>query len=176
MQLCEKLDAFLTTGNKKLASALVASGVALCWKEGKRPASKAIGQRPQKSLENEGGKGQYQEGKGGAAHLKEQSRAGTTEEVSKSMRTQDVVSVGRSPGLRAYRVVGSGSRSSHGTSEDGQDVEKDQPKAAGAAASDGSSTPFPVGRSLFSDVSSFGLSATNPSSGTSYGHRQLQEG
>ena len=40
-------SALLATGNKKLALALVASGVALCWKEGgKRPASKAIEQNP----------------------------------------------------------------------------------------------------------------------------------
>ena len=110
-------SALLATGNKKLALALVASGVALCWKEGgKRPASKAIEQRPHKSPENEGGKGQTMLGKGGAAHLKEESRAGTTEEVSKSMRIQELETVGRSPGLRAYRVTGAGSRSSHGSS------------------------------------------------------------
>ena len=110
-------SALLATGNKRLALALVASGVALCWKEGgKRPASKAIEQRPHKSPENEGGKGQKILGKGGAAHLKEESRAGTTEEVSKSMRIQEVEFVGRSPGLRAYRVPGAGSRSSHGSS------------------------------------------------------------
>ena len=43
---------------------------------GKRPASKAIEQRLHKSPENEGGKGQKSLGKGGAAHLKEESRAG----------------------------------------------------------------------------------------------------
>ena len=110
-------SALLATGNKKLALALVASGVALCWKEGgKRPASKAIEQRPHKSPENEGGKGQNMLGNGGAAHLKEESRAGTTEEVSKSMRIQELETVGRSPGLRAYRVSGAGSRSNHGSS------------------------------------------------------------
>ena len=95
--------ALVTTGNRKLAMALVASGVALYMNGGKRPASKAIEQRPQKSPENEGGKGQKQKGKGGAAHLKEGSRAGTTEEVSKLMRTQEVALGSRNPGLRALR-------------------------------------------------------------------------
>ena len=97
--------------------------------------------------------GQNQKGKGGAAHLNEGSRAGTKEEVSKLMRTQDVVLGSRNPGLRAFRIGGYGSRSSHGTSEDGQDVEKDQRDSAEASASGGSSTPFPAGRSLFDDVS-----------------------
>ena len=48
--------ALLTSGNRKLAVALVASGVALCWKGGTRPASKAIEQRPHKSSSKEGGK------------------------------------------------------------------------------------------------------------------------
>lgn len=68
-------SALLVTGNKKLALALVASGAPLCWnEEGKRPVSKAIEQRPHKSPENEGGKGQKIVGKGGTAHLKEGDR------------------------------------------------------------------------------------------------------
>ena len=114
----------------------------------------AIEQRPHKSPENEGGKGQKSLGKGGAAHLKEESRAGTTEEVSRSMRIQEVDSVGRSPGLRAYRVSGAGSRSSHGSSS-----------SAGPSTSAGPPTeerrelrvppglsPFPEG-DLFDDAS-----------------------
>ena len=62
--------ALFTSGNKKLAVAFVASGVALCWKGGTRPASKAIEQRPHKSRSREGGKGQKIEGKGEAAHQK----------------------------------------------------------------------------------------------------------
>ena len=127
----------------------MASGVALCWKEGgKRPASKAIEQRPHKSPENEGGKGQKILGKGGAAHLKEESRAGTTEEVSKSMRIQEVEFVGRSPGLRAYRVPGAGSRSSHGSSSSaGPSMEESRRLRVPQGVS-----PFPEG-ALFDDAS-----------------------
>ena len=72
--------------------------------EGKRPASKAIEQRPQKSPENEGGKGQKYLGKGGAAHLKDEDRAGTIKkEVSKLRKDQEDAVVSRSPGLRALR-------------------------------------------------------------------------
>ena len=135
-------SALLATGNKRLALALVASGVALCWKEGgKRPATKAIEQRPQKSPENEGGKGQKKLGKGGAAHLKDEDRAGTIKkEVSKLIRKdQEDVVVSRSPGLRALRL-GDG-RASHGTS-------------SGAASSQGQDVagPFPAG-ALFGDAS-----------------------
>ena len=148
-------SALLATGNKRLALALVASGVALCWKEGgKRPASKAIEQRPHKSPENEGGKGQKILGKGGAAHLKEESRAGTTEEVSKSMRIQEVEFVGRSPGLRAYRVPGAGSRSSHGSSSSaGPSTSADlsTEERRGLRVPPGLS-PFPEG-ALFDDAS-----------------------
>ena len=102
--------AFLTTGNKKLALALVASGVALCWKGGKRPASKATEQRPQKSHQKIGGKDQPTTD-GEAAHQKE-SRAGT-------MTTNLLASLGGSsvgqPGLRAFRVRGS--CGSHGDEE-----------------------------------------------------------
>ena len=134
-------SALLATGNKRLALALVASGVALCWKEGgKRPATEAIEQRPQKSPENEGGKGQKKSGKGGAAHLEDEDRAGTIKkEVSKLRKDQEDVVVSRSPGLRALRF--GGGRASHGTSSEatssrGQDV-------AG---------PFPAG-ALFGDAS-----------------------
>ena len=148
-------SALLATGNKKLALALVASGVALCWKEGgKRPASKAIEQRPHKSPENEGGKGQTMLGKGGAAHLKEESRAGTTEEVSKSMRIQELETVGRSPGLRAYRVTGAGSRSSHGSSSSAGPSTSADPSTEerrGLSVPPGLS-PFPEG-ALFDDAS-----------------------
>ena len=148
-------SALLATGNKKLALALVASGVALCWKEGgKRPASKAIEQRPHKSPENEGGKGQTMLGKGGAAHLKEESRAGTTEEVSKSMRIQELETVGRSPGLRAYRVSGAGSRSSHGSSSSAGPSTSADPSTEerrGLRVPPGLS-PFPEG-ALFDDAS-----------------------
>ena len=144
-------SALLATGNKRLALALVASGVALCWKEvGKRPASKAIEQRPHKSPENEGGKGQKILGKGGAAHLKEGSRAGTTDEVIKLMRTQEIASVGSSPGLRAYRVPGAGSRLGHGSSSSAS-------HSAGERSGDGARrhsglNPFPEG-ALFDDAS-----------------------
>ena len=148
-------SALLATGNKKLALALVASGVTLCWKEGgKRPASKAIEQRPHKSPENEGGKGQIMLGKGGAAHLKEESRAGTTEEVSKSMRIQELETVGRSPGLRAYRVSGAGSRSSHGSSSSAGPSTSADPsieERRGLRVPPGLS-PFPEG-ALFDDAS-----------------------
>ena len=127
--------ALLTTGNRKLAVGLVATEVALCWKGGTRPASKAIGQRPHKSPSKEGGKGQNKEGKGGAAHLKEEGRAGTTKEVSKVMKDEDVAGLGRSPGLRAIRRRGS---EGHGKSSEKQDVDQG---------------PFPVGRRLFDDQS-----------------------
>eukprot|EP00434_Breviolum_minutum_P005938 symbB.v1.2.005236.t1/scaffold302.1/size234775/5 len=78
-------SALLMTGHKKLALMLVASGAALYWsKEGKRPASKAIEQRPQKSPENEGGQGQKYVEKGGAAHLKDEDRAGTIKKEDSS--------------------------------------------------------------------------------------------
>ena len=134
-------SALLATGNKRLALALVASGVALCWKEGGiRPATKAIEQRPQKSPENEGGKGQKNLRKGGAAHLEDEDRAGTIKkEVSKPRKDQEDVVVSRSPGLRALRF-GDG-RASHGTS-------------SGAASSRGQDVagPFPAG-ALFGDAS-----------------------
>ena len=120
----------VTTGNRKLAMALVASGVALYVNGGKRPASKAIEQRPHKSPENEGGKGQKQEGKGGAAHLKEGSRAGTTEEVSNLMRTQDLVLGSTTPGLRALRKDKDPTRR-------GADGAEDNEGALGRAASRG---------------------------------------
>ena len=131
--------ALLTSGNRKLAVALVASGVALCWKGGTRPASKAIEQRPHKSPSKEGGKGLNKEGKGGAAHLKEVSRAGTTKEVGKTMKDEDVVGLGRAPGLRAMRRRGTGSQSSHGGADDG--------------GKDGDKSPFPAGKKLFDDDS-----------------------
>ena len=130
--------ALLTTGNRKLAVALVASGVALCWKGGTRPASKAIEQRPHKSPSKEGGKGQNKEGKGGAAHLKEEGRAGTTKEVSKMMKDEDVAGLGRAPGLRAMRLRGTGSQSSHGGASEEQEVDKG---------------PIPAGKKLFEDDS-----------------------
>ena len=134
-------SALLATGNKRLALALVASGVALCWKEGgKRPATEAIEQRPQKSPENEGGKGQKKLGKGGAAHLEDEDRAGTIKkEVSKLRKDQEDVVVSRSPGLRALRS--GGGRASHGTS-------------SGATSSRGQDVagPFPAG-ALFGDAS-----------------------
>ena len=133
-----------TTGNRKLAVALVASGVALCWKGGTRPASKAMEQRPHKSPSKEGGKGQNKEGKGGAAHLKEEGRAGTTKEVSKEMKEEDVVGLGRSPGLRAMRLRGTGSQSSHGGPSEEQGTSKEQEVDKG---------PFPAGKKLFEDDS-----------------------
>ena len=54
------------------------------------------------------------------------------------MRTQEVESAGRAPGLRAYRVCGDGSRSSHG---DAAEQEVDQ-------------NPFPARRSFFDDPTS----------------------
>ena len=134
-------SALLATGNKRLALALVASGVALCWKEGGiRPATKAIEQRPQKSPEDEGGKGQKKLGKGGAAHLEDEDRAGTIKkEVSKPRKDQEDVVVSRSPGLRALR---SGDRrASHGTSSNAASSQEQD--VAG---------PFPAG-ALFEDSS-----------------------
>ena len=134
-------SALLMTGHKKLALMLVASGAALYWsKEGKRPASKAIEQRPQKSPENEGGKGQKYLGKGGAAHLKDEDRAGTIKkEVSKLRKDQEEAVVSRSPGLRALR---SGDRrASHGTSSNAASSQEQD--VAG---------PFPAG-ALFEDSS-----------------------
>ena len=134
-------SALLMTGHKKLALMLVASGAALYWsKEGKRPASKAIEQRPQNSPENEGGKGQKYLGKGGAAHLKDEDRAGTIKkEVSKLRKDQEDAVVSRSPGLRALR---SGDRrASHGTSSNAASSQEQD--VAG---------PFPAG-ALFEDSS-----------------------
>ena len=134
-------SALLMTGHKKLALMLVASGAALYWsKEGKRPASKAIEQRPQKSPEKEGGKGQKYLGKGGAAHLKDEDRAGTIKkEVSKLRKDQEEAVVSRSPGLRALR---SGDRrASHGTSSNAASSQEQD--VAG---------PFPAG-ALFEDSS-----------------------
>ena len=134
-------SALLMTGHKKLAAVLVASGAALYWsKEGKRPASKAIEQRPQKSPEKEGGKGQKYLGKGGAAHLKDEDRAGTIKkEVSKLRKDQEDAVVCRSPGLRALRF--SDSRASHGTSSNAassQEQDVDGPFPAGALFEDSS--------------------------------------
>ena len=134
-------SALLMTGHKKLALMLVASGAALYWsKEGKRPASKAIEQRPQKSPEKEGGKDQKYLGKGGAAHLKDEDRAGTIKkEVSKLRKDQEEAVVSRSPGLRALR---SGDRrASHGTSSNAASSQEQD--VAG---------PFPAG-ALFEDSS-----------------------
>ena len=134
-------SALLMTGHKKLALMLVASGAALYWsKEGKRPASKAIEQRPQKSPEKEGGKGQKYVEKGGAAHLKDEDRAGTIKkEVSKLRKDQEEAVVSRSPGLRALRS--GGSRASHGTSSNAASSQEQE--VAG---------PFPAG-ALFEDSS-----------------------
>ena len=134
-------SALLMTGHKKLALVLVASGAALYWsKEGKRPASKAIEQRPQKSPENEGGKGQKNLGKGGAAHLKDEDRAGTIKkEVSKLRKDQEDAVVSRSPGLRALRF--GDRRASHGTSSNAASSQEQD--VAG---------PFPAG-ALFEDSS-----------------------
>ena len=154
--------ALLTSGNRKLAVALVASGVALCWKGGTRPASKAIEQRPHKSPSKEGGKGLNKEGKGGAAHLKEVSRAGTTKEVGKEMKDEDVVRLGRAPGLRAMRRRGTGSQSSHGGADDG--------------GKDGDKSPFPAGKKLFDDQSGLVTSSgRNPEHDRGAGSEQDQE-
>ena len=127
--------AFLASGNKKLAIALVASGVALCWKGGKRPASKAIEPRLHKSPEKIGREGQKEFGKGEAAHLKDEDRAGTIKkEVSKLRKDQEDVVVSRSPGLRALRF--GDRRASHGTSSDAASSQEKEQDVAG---------PFPAG-------------------------------
>ena len=66
------------------------------------------------------------------------------------MRTQEVASVGRSPGLRAYRVPGAGSRLGHGSSSSaGQSAEE---RSGGGARRQSELNPFPEG-ALFDDAS-----------------------
>ena len=142
--------ALLTSGNRKLAMALVASGVALCWKGGKRPASKAIEQRPHKNPTKLGGKGQVGSENGGAAHQKDDGRAGTTEEVSNPRKDHEDAVVRRSPGLRAIRSQGR--RASHGSSSQSQGDAATSSTAAISTARIGqdAARPFPAG-SLFGD-------------------------
>lgn len=102
--------ALLATGNKSLAVALTLGGLALCLKEGIRPATRAIEQRPQKSHQKLGGKDQPAND-GGAKH-QDESRAGTTN--ASLLDTLEPGGVGK-PGLRAIRRVGS--RNNHGEEE-----------------------------------------------------------